>query len=223
MRLFPTCLVVAVVATGLGTWAVGHPPCDARHYVLLFGGQADILRPTTAHVWATYVRATDGPDGVTCLEQTTISWLPVTGKVRPLNRHAEPGRNYTLEETLAYMAGPRQRVALWGPYEIAGCRYAEAVRQKEALDRGAARYKVNDWFDRRTDVEHCMHGLTRAHPDIHPGCRVVRGWGEVATSQVADAMAEAGVIADPDATHDWLIPALGLDSYELVRRKPRTQ
>ena len=221
MRLVPTCLAAVVLAAGLGIVSAADPTCGARHYVILFGGQGDILRPTTAHVWATYVRVTCGPGGAACVEPLTISWLPVCGKVRPLAREPEPGRNYGLDETFEYMAGPRQRIAMWGPYEIDESRYLQAAQQKALLDAGAGAYKVNDWFDRRSHVDHCMHGLTRGHPDVHVRCRVVRGWGEVATAQVADAMLTAGMIADPEATHDWLIPALGLDRYDLVRRTPR--
>ena len=60
------------------------PSCPpARYYLLLFGGQGNILRPRTAHTWATYVRAQPRPDGTVGLDQFTISWLPATLYIRP--------------------------------------------------------------------------------------------------------------------------------------------
>lgn len=215
---------LAAAATAVSSADSGSPgpaaiTTGSRYYVLVFGGQGDLLRPTTAHVWAVYVRTECSPDGSVAVDPLTISWLPVSGTVRPLCRYAEPGRNYSLAETMAYMAGPRQRVALWGPYETSECRYLQAARQKATLDCGAVAYKVNDWFDRHDNIDHCMHAVTRAHPDVHPPCRVVRGPGELAAAQVAANMARVGVIPDPGVTHDWLLPALGLDADQFVRRR----
>ena len=56
----------------------GQP--DTRYYVLLFGGQSGLLKPTTGHVWATYVRETGCLAGTDRVEEFTISWLPVTGR-----------------------------------------------------------------------------------------------------------------------------------------------
>ena len=61
-------------------------PCPpARYYLLLFGGQGNILRPRTAHTWATYVRAEPRPDGTVALNPFTISWLPATLTIHAAN------------------------------------------------------------------------------------------------------------------------------------------
>lgn len=213
-------VVVASLAVSLGFGPAADRPTRTCHYVVVFGGQRDILRPPTAHVWATYVRAVTQPNGTITVDPVTISWLPVDGRVRPLSWKPEPGRNYSLEETFAYMCGSRQRIAIWGPYEISECRFQQACQQKAQLDSGAIQYKVNDWFDRRAHVEHCMHAVSRAHPDVHEGCWLVRGIGERAAFQVVDNMVKVGMICPTDPKHDWLLPALGLDRHELVRRQP---
>src|SRR5436190_8575965 len=102
---------------------ISAPACDARTdaprcYVLLFGGQAERLQPQTAHTWATYVCVSPQAGGPARLESFTISWLPVSGKVRPRKLRPEPGRNFGLEETLDLMVTGNHKVSLWGPSEI---------------------------------------------------------------------------------------------------------
>lgn len=204
-----------LVFTAASVQAEEVPTC--RYYLLLFGGQADILRPTTAHVWGTYVKATCRPGEPPCIETVTISWLPATKKVRVLALQPEVGRNFTLAETLEIISGPRSRIALWGPYEISECRYNQAVERQAVLNSGAIAYKLTDRFNSRPTVEHCLHGLTGAHPDVHERCRVVFRWGEWGTALVASAMQSVGMIAEPHPNHDWLLPLLGLDQRALIR------
>src|SRR5690349_18163739 len=73
-----------------------------RHYLLIFGSQTQPKIPRYTHTFCTIVRVADPLPGCANLplEVHTISWLPATLKVRPFRLHAEPGHNFTLEETL---------------------------------------------------------------------------------------------------------------------------
>lgn len=188
--------------------------CGTRFYLLLFGGQAAKGKPMTAHVWATYVRV----DAAGAIEEHTISWLPATGKVRPLALRPEPGINHNLAETLLFICGPRQKLALWGPYEIDECRFRQAVRRKAALDSGAFQYKLTDGFNRRPTVEHCLHAVAGAHPDVYRRCKVVMRYGVGGAALVASAMRTVGMIRESCGDHDWLLDALGLVASKFDRR-----
>jgi hypothetical protein len=219
-------LVVAALLTFPLTAPAQLPAgCEpqSRYYLILFGGQGNFLRPRTAHTWATYVRADPCPDGTVRLDPFTISWLPATLDVRPLKLHPEPGVNLTLEETFAFMANARhpwlQRIAMWGPFEIGPDRYWRAFQHKRRLESGAVTYRVLDWFDQHPDISHCIHAVTMADPSLHRTCQPVFGIGEFGTAGVARGLVRAGVVTQPDVTHDWLIPALGLDRYDLVRHR----
>jgi hypothetical protein len=197
----------------------GAAPC-ARHYVLLFGGQSDSLRPRTAHTWAAYVRAEPQPDGTARLETVVISWLPVTLKVRPLALRDEPGRNLSLAETFAFMSGPRQRIALWGPYEIPPCAFAEAAARKAVLDSGSLRYRANNWFGTADDSVHCLRALAAAHAKVEPAWRVARGVGESGMAAYAADLVAARLARKPCDDADWLLPALGVPASVVRRSVP---
>jgi len=215
-----TLAVVLAVTTGRAS--ADNPPAGppVRYYMILFGGQADLFRPRTAHTWATYVRAVPLPDGTVRVEPFTISWLPTTLHIRPWAVRPEPGANLTLDQTLAFMAGHRQRISLWGPFEITEEYYREALRQKETLDGGTIAYRVLNPLDYRTDVSHCVHAVTRTDPALDRMTRPVLWFGELGTVPVAGALARTGLVIDPGTTHDWLLPALGLEGRPFVLRRP---
>jgi hypothetical protein len=178
---------------------VALPACgDTRYYVLLFGGQAD-WRPQTAHTWATFVRTTRHPTGITLVDGFTISWLPEQLPVRPLRLRPEPGRNYGLHETLDNMCGGRPHLSLWGPWEVTPEWYRQAADYKAYLDSGAVRYRV----------------LVRLYRQANP----ILWFGELVTRRVANAMADSNLLVNPHVTHDWLIPALGIERYPLTQRR----
>src|SRR5262245_23388502 len=92
-----------VVAAALGappdTVPIASTPPPARYFFILYGGQSLPFKPRTAHTWATFVKTAPDPGGVLNVEMFTISWLPVTGEVKPCRLRPEAGRNYSLEET----------------------------------------------------------------------------------------------------------------------------
>ena len=190
-----------------------------RYYFVLFGGQSVPFRPRTAHTWATFVKATPTPGGAVALEQVTISWLPAEGPVQPLKLRAVPGKNYTLDETFAVAADNRDRVSMWGPFETDARRYELAAAQAGALASGAIRFRSLDSFGRNHAVMHCVHALTFADPNLQALRQPVLRVGEPGTSKLAARYVESGSVAGP-VTHDWVLPALGLDRFAVVRRTP---
>jgi hypothetical protein len=211
-------VTAAVVLSALV--AVAQPSGGDRYYVLLFGGQGDLLRPRTAHTWATFVRTTPAADGTTTVEAHTISWLPATLKIRPFALMAEKGVNLTLDQTLDFIdSHPRTRVAVWGPYEIPVERFEQALRQKELLESGSIRYHSLGLLGRKQDVMHCIDGVTRTDPTWERAANPSRWFGEGGTSQAVRAGVRSGFIPSPAKTDEWLIPEVNTGGHALVHRR----
>ena len=211
----------ASVAAALLTAPAAPAPAvaaESRYYFILFGGQSIPFKPRTAHTWATFVKATPAADGTVCLESVTISWLPAEGPVRPLKLRATEGKNHSLEETFAIAAGNNARVSMWGPFETDATRYALAVQQAGTLNSGAVRFRSLDSLGRNRSVAHCVHALTYADPNLQRLRQPVLRVGEPGTSKLAGRYAASGAFVGTE-THDWLIPALGLDRVSVVRRE----
>lgn len=227
MSVLPLTLAVAMSGLG-GLTAPARPaeacpePAGSRYYMLLFGGQSVPFQARTGHTWATWVKATPVASGAVALEVVTISWLPAStgGEVQPLRLRASVGRNWTLPETLAIMARNNARVSVWGPYETDAGRYEAAVAQARLLESGAVRFRSLDSFTRRRDVVHCAHAITFADPVVQKYFQPVLRVGEPGTSRLADKYLRGGAFPGYPRTHDWLLPALGLDQAGLVRREP---
>jgi hypothetical protein len=191
-----------------------------RYFMILFGGQGVPFRPRTAHTWATYVKVTPTISGDVIVEPRTISWMPEQETVRPLRPVPERGKNCTLDETLAIMAAHNVRVSYWGPYEIDAARYRLACEQIDRLNGGGVQYRFVDsaWMDR--DISHCAHAVTYADPAMKRLIQPVVRVGEPGTSVLAARYRLNGAFVNPEVTHDWLVPYLGLDRAGLVRREP---
>lgn len=206
----------------LALTATAQAPCgpSERYYVTVFGGQGDLFRPRTAHTWATFARTAVTPAGEQVVSVDTISWLPATLNVRPWALRAEPGVNLTLEETFAFMGSHRrQRVTAWGPYEITADRYQQALAQKALLESGAVRYHSLGLFGRKSDVLHCIDGVTRTDPVWERKANPSYWFGEAGTAQAVRAAVRSGVILNPSVTHPWLLHRINTTGYELVPRR----
>lgn len=203
--------LVLLAAAHLTPTAAAQPPPDgSRYYVLFFGADAGRLRPTRAHTWATYVRATPTADGSVVVEPLTISWLPADGSINVLRPfRPEPGVNLSLHESLGYAAGRGARVAMWGPYETDALRYYLAARQVGLLESGAIAYRAVDSFGHRPGVDHCVHAVTGADPVLAGRRQPVGRIGRQGTAELVGQYIRTGAI-DPTVRHDWLVPALGL-------------
>lgn len=193
-------------------------PAEPRYYFILFGGQSIPFKPNTSHTFATFVKATPTADGAVSLEPLTISWLPAEGPVQPLRLRSVPGKNWSLEETFAITARNNARISMWGPFETDATRYALAVAQTNTLNSGAVRFRSVDSLGRNRSVVHCVHALTFADPNLQSLRQPVLKVGEPGTSKLAVKYADSGAFAGT-ATHDWLIPALGLDKVGVIRRE----
>lgn len=173
-------------------WAfVGQPgqaqePSSDTYYVMIFGAQRPVLKdPRHSHSFATFVRL--GADGAA--EYFTISWLSLDGRVRPFELHAEPGRNWTLEETLQLCRENRMEVCNFGPYQIQPDLWRRAVEQKQWLESGNVRYKPMDEGSRDGTVSNCIHAIS--YMAREPGQQVPyvfvmpANWGESGSYWIA--------------------------------------
>ena len=221
-------LIILFVCVAIPSSAKAAPPPadDAKHYILLFGGQAERLRPQTAHTWATFVKAVPNPKGGVVIEQFTISWLPERLPVRPFKIRPVSGRNYGLAETLELFDNSRSDYGLWGPYEIREDWYRSAALHKQFLDSGSVRFATLDRGKtlsftsvRRPDISHCVHALTRTWEPLRKATNPVNWYGEFITRRVAESSDDVGLLVNSKVTHDWLIEALGADQHPFVRRR----
>jgi hypothetical protein len=207
----PSLLLAAVLA------APPEPAGEPRYFLTLFGGQSVPFRPRTAHTWGTYAKVTPTAGGWE-VEVVTLSWLPANGPVQPL-RPAVEGKNYTLDETLAIVAGNDARVSRWGPFEIDAGRYELAVRQDAFLRSGAARFRSVDSFGLNRTTVNCVHALTQADPGVAKYPQPVIRVGEPGTARLATLYARNGAFPADAQPQDWVLPLIGADRYPTVPRQ----
>lgn len=204
--------------------AMPAPP-GVRYYLLLFGSQRPTRQPAHTHTWASLVRVTDDPaGGPPALDVRTISWLPTKIEINPLNFRVEPGANVDLYGTLDNAARTGQKTAVWGPYEVWHGFAFRFITQKEFLDGGSVGYQCIDTVGeaaREGNGCDCIHAITDMDP-AYPRARYpLLLYGQPATANLVRRVMHSPVTIDAPRTHDWLIPALGLDRYEIERREYR--
>src|SRR5688572_10384417 len=193
-------------------------PTLETYYVIMWGSQRPILnQPDHTHSWATFVRVAGDPavPGACRIDSFSVSWLPATLIVRPLKLHPEPGVNLELHSTFAWATGDRQRISMWGPYQIDRCLYDRAAAKHFRLESGEVRYKAADFGYDSYYVSNCIHALA----DIAQGPRLrigQPGWGESASYFIT--LTFRPYMIDDTQIHDWLLEPLGLDGYCVVRR-----
>lgn len=205
---------------------------DDRYFIIFFGANDLPHRPEHCHTWATLVRvkANDvGRCGVRmpgCVDPTldvwTISWLPVTGDINVRSRVVEPGRNYELHETMKFACDANAPVAYWGPYEV-WHGFAHRFRiQKEFLDTGVVGYQANDVVGEAARLGNgcdCIHAVTDMDP-VYPRWRYPLVWfGKPATTNLVRRFMHSPIWIGAPETHEWLLPRLGLDAYQLQKRQ----
>lgn len=220
-----TLLAAAALLLAAGP-AAAQPAADppgTRYYFTLFGGQEVPFLPSSsrsAHTWATWVKAVPTADGSVALETLTISWLAADPNVRPWQVRAVPGKNHSLDETFAVMCRHNAVVSMWGPFEVDAARYCLARRQAAKLASGTVRYRTFDSFGEDHTIVHCVHAVTYADPVVKKYRQPVIRVGEPGTSHLAELYLKDGAFIGGATTHDWLIPAIGLDKYTFTRRYP---
>lgn len=216
MISFRAVLVLSCVAFSLLTVSAQESRVVPQHYIVLFSYQQPTPLTRDAHIiFATVLRCNiDGS-----VETVTISWLPTTGVAHPLRLRPEPGKNFTLEETVRMGLASDSRISMWGPYLIRPQFYDAFVRRKAALDSGRYLYRAID--TRSTDnVVDCIHAITdldlyterRHYPLYH--------YGDAATKYIVSEMLTRGVFLEGRLKHEELVPALQLNSYPITHREP---
>lgn len=215
--MFATLFVAASLSASPPQPAVCNQP---RYFFLLFGSQSIPFVPRTAHTWATFVKVTTDPSGGTVIEPITISWLPADASVEPFRLRSVEGKNYDLAETLAIAKRDQSRVSVWGPYEIDAERFQLAVAQANKLESGKTRYRVFDSLGFNHSISHCVHAVTYADPRLKHRIQPVLQVGEPGTSRLAARYVRCGAFVNSNPTQDWLLSALGLEEYGVIRREP---
>lgn len=203
--------------------AATPPQPGVRHYLIVYGSEKNLVQPAYTHTWATVVTASDLPN---CPEpavyEETISWLPVQLPINARSRTVVPGRNYGLDETIKYMLDTKQDLAMWGPYEVwHGFAYRFRV-QKGFLDSGAVGYQCIDTVGeagRTGDGCDCIHSVTDMDPAYPRWGYPLFLYGQRASARLVRRVMHSPVTIGAPATHDWIIPRLGLDRYPIDRRE----
>lgn len=193
-----------------------------RFFILVFGSQSSPKRAKFTHTWATVVRATgcDGP-GSPVLEESTISWMPASLDIRPLARHPEKGANLGLHFTVEEMLRHDERVSVWGPYEVGPGLHHRFLVQKQFLESGQVGYQCIDSVGESARLGNgcdCIHAISDMDPQFSRGRYPLSYFGDAASRHIVRQIHERPVIIGPKQNHDWLLPALGLDKYPLVRQ-----
>jgi hypothetical protein len=196
-------------------------PPNERYYFMIFGSQTTPKVPRFVHSWATIVKVTEQPDGCMTIEEHTISWMPASLKIRPWRFRVEEGSNLELKFTIEEMLRHKERVSMWGPYETWHGLYQRFLVQKEFMESGQVGYQCIDTVgeaSRDGSGCDCIHAVSDMDPQFDRRRYALRYFGDSASRNIVRQVRERPILIDPCQTHDWLISALGLDCYPIVRR-----
>ena len=136
-RVFVACCALSLIHASFGA-------AQERYYAVLFASGNGPVR--LSHSFATFLKTetadvAGGPGQP--VESFTISWMPASGTLRILGGPVQ-GRNFTLQESLAWANQRGLPTRTWGPFEIAQKLYDRAAKQKRRLESGAVAYKLLD-------------------------------------------------------------------------------
>jgi hypothetical protein len=196
-------------------------PPNERFYVMVFGSQTVVRVPRFTHTWVTVVKVTTIPGCADTIDARTISWMPASLVIRPYSRSVEPGVNLGLHETIAEAKKHHEYISLWGPYETWPGFWKRFITQKEFLETGALAYQCSDGFGeaaQRANGCNCFHAITDMDPEYDRQQYPLLFFGNAASRNIVRQICERPLLIQPGQTHDWLVNALGLDNYPIVRR-----
>lgn len=231
------CATIALIASGCASSAVRPPtpaaqldtlellsrpvPPGERYYLILFGSETTIRRPGAVHTWATMVRVINVPNGgPATVEPNTISWGPATHKTRPWSFSVEPGENGDLHGTIKEMYSFNEHIIMWGPYEVWHGNYIRFMTQKAFMESGRVGYQCIDNIGEAAKTGggcDCIHSISDMDPMLDRKGYSLIYYGVPATRNIVKQIMTRPVIINAPHTHDWLIPALGLDKYPIQR------
>ncbi len=200
------------------------PPPGERYFLILYGSDRPTRQPADTHTWATLVTVSGAPGAETSVVGETISWLPVELPIKPLSRSVVPGRNYGLHETIRVMLDTKQDVALWGPYEV-WHGFAQRFRvQKAFMESGAVGYQcIDSWGEagRTGRGCDCIHSISDMDPDLPRSRYPLFLYGQPATARLVRRIMHVPATIGAPATHDWILPRLGLADFPIEKRDYR--
>jgi hypothetical protein len=212
-------------ATDLDVSGLEEPGPGQHYYVIVFSSQNTIKQPRYTHTWATVVQAADRGPGQTPVVkfQHTISWMPATLKIRIHSLQPEPGVNLELHETIQKVAlANREKIFMWGPYECRPRFYVRFLVQKQFMESGRIGYQAVDNLGearRKGDACDCIHAISDMDPIYDRREYRLTRYGEAAGRElVAKTLMEHDALINPGRMHDWLINALDLEKYPIIRR-----
>jgi hypothetical protein len=201
--------------------AMPTPP-NERYYVLIFASQSTPKIPRFTHCWATVAKVTDQPgEAAPKIESHTISWYPSTLKVKPWRIWVEDGTNLDLHTTIETVLRHHERISMWGPYETWHGLYRRFLVQKQFMESGEVGYQCIDTIGeapRDGAGCDCIHAMSDMDPIFDRRRYPLTYFGEAASRNIVRQVRERPILIHPDETHDWLISALGLDCYRIIRR-----
>jgi hypothetical protein len=205
-------------------FALAGPPPAAeaqdRYYLWIFSSQSVPKRAKYSHTWATWARVPgDQAAGPRRAEVFTISWLPATLKIYVYRFRPETGVNLPLDDTLRLMHSLKERISVWGPYEIPADLYYSGLRQKARLEGGEVLYQAIDPIFTNPQISDCIHAVSDTDP-YHNRALYTEGlfFGESAGRQITREFRKTGLIHRPCEDLSWLEEALGFPCYPIVRR-----
>jgi hypothetical protein len=189
----------------------------ARHYAIFFSYQSPDNRIRLSHTFAAFLRVSGPPHQPRVEQRVTISWLPVSGVVS-LARHAEPGVNKPLRETLAWAEERGLEIKCHGPFEIQAELFQRAALQEQRLNDRRYLYKVYDATSRGS-IKNCIHAVADIVQD--DGClETGTARGHEATSLVVEHLRSYFHDHEPatGSVAAALFDALGVEGAYVPRR-----
>lgn len=200
--------------------AANTAQAGVRCYMIIFGAQTHPKIPRFTHTFCTIVRVADPLPGCTDsrMEVYTISWLPRTMIIHPYRLHAEPGHNFTLEQTLRWCAQHRMDVSEWGPYAITEDYFGRVYREYARFENGEYLYRAIDGRRRGDIASDCIHAVTDIdRHDQRSTYPVIRS-GDAVTRKFVFILRQRGRLMDAPEDTFWLDAALGLHCYPIWYR-----
>ncbi|PWT85231.1 MAG: hypothetical protein C5B58_03400 [Acidobacteria bacterium] len=199
-----------------------EPPPGERYYVTFFASQTTPRVPQLTHSWGTVIHVVEREDGKPPLvEYHTISWMPSTLDIRPLNFKIEPAVNLGLHETLKFALARGEHVSQWGPYECRPNLYHRFLVQKGFLESGNFGYQLIDTVGeagRTGNGSNCIHAMTDMDPQMSRNHYPLIRYGNSATRFIVQECRRREVLKNPGQTHTWLNSYLGLCSFPIIHR-----
>jgi hypothetical protein len=207
----PTFLLALMTAS-----SITSPPAETRveEYFMVITADNRPYNPARAHTFAALARVEIVPgQSPMVVEQHSLSWLPVTMKVRPFAFRYEKGRNVPLHETLEWAVSFNARINMWGPYRVCP-EFAETFRNRVATVEGTYGYKGACLTSPKTVCD-CARSVEEM---IDPYRRFIGpfGYGAAAGSYIVKKFTPWFI--EPQQSHPWVASAIGLDAYPINHR-----